>query len=133
MDKPRLTLIECLKQSLDETPTASTDQEMPDVVGGADEPQPSAEVVDLFREKVVRGEMMAKDITPQQLIEIVAEDIERLGNVVKCYVTLIADDEDCFTVSNYRAGLNRVEEVSFRQLGVQEAVDNWRFGTSGME
>ena len=113
-DRPKLTLVESLKKSLEV------------------EEQKENNVVDFSKEKidraVERGELTANDVTPAQLLSIISEDVERLGNVVKCYVTLIAEDDSSFTVSNYRAGLSRSEEVAFRQLGLQEAVDNWRFG-----
>lgn len=109
-DRPRLTLLESLKQSVAETP------------------EQTENVVDLFRERCERGELSSSEIKPLDLLRLVIEDAERKGNVVKCYVTLVSDTTDAFTVTNYRAGLNREEEVAYRQLGLQEAVDRWRFG-----
>lgn len=125
-DRPKLTLVENLKQSI----------ALEDALSSS-EPEEHKEnnVVDLARERMDRGALTSKDVTPAQLLEVVCEDVaaSRIGNVVKCYVTLIAEDESSFTVSNYRAGLNRAEEVAFRQLGLQEAVDNWRFGCAAVE
>lgn len=93
------------------------------------EPEHNGNVVDLNMERMERRFLNATEVKPQELIKLVLRDMgERYQNVVKCYVTLVIDAGDSFTVSNYRAGLTRSEEVAFRSLGLQEAMDNWRFG-----
>lgn len=115
-DRPKLTLVEgAIKQAL----VASLELEGE---------QPAENVVDLSMERLERRQLTATEVTPEQLLMLCLRDVERL-NVVKCYVTMISDEGDSFTVSNYRAGLSRSEEVAFRSLGMQEALDNWRFGT----
>lgn len=107
-DRPKLTLIESLKQSVEEAR--------------------QGEVVDLALERINRHGVNCKDVTVQQLLKVVTNDVERMENATKCYITVIQDTPEAFTVSNYRCGLDRQEEVSFRTLGVHEAMDNWRFG-----
>lgn len=120
MDRPKLTLVETLRKSIEETP---------DLAESQTQEEQTENVVDLSIERMRRSDVItSKDVTPQMLFELIASDLEQMKNCVKCYVTLISDDGDSFLVSNYRAGLNRQEEVAFRSLGVQEALDNWRFG-----
>jgi len=89
-------------------------------------------VDDLALERIRRNKVPAAEVTPRQLLTILLDDIERMENdgekVDKCYVTLIRDGGENVIVTSYRAGLSRPEELAYRQLGVQETLDSWRFG-----
>ena len=114
-DGPSLNLIENLKASLDA------------------EEADSGNVVDLGAERLLRGRdsLTPDQVTPQEVLKLAMEDCSKLGNISKCYVTLIVDegDERMGTI-NYRAQMTRTEEIAFRQLGLQEQIDNWRVGGS---
>jgi hypothetical protein len=90
-------------------------------------PEPT-NVVNFGQERLARvpEKLSATDITPDQLIPFIANDIKTMGTISKCYVTLVSEEADCFHVTNYRAGLNRTEEIAYRLLGVLEAMENWR-------
>lgn len=120
-EKPKFRLIDCLKQSLEIVRPVP-----PEIAPPVEEA--GAEIVELDLERIERSGLTAKDVTPEDILRLCLKDVKAKGNVVKCYVTLISELEDSFTVSNYRSNLTRTEEVAFRQLGVTEAVDSWRFG-----
>ncbi len=95
------------------------------------EPEPKENnVVNFAVERLSRkGEdLRPQDIAVTDLLSLIQSDVAKYGDVTKCYVTLVREDEKAFTVVNYRAGVSRVEEIALRQLGVQEVIDSWRFG-----
>ena len=119
-DRPKLTLVETLRASLNETETKPEHRE-------------ESNVVDLAVERIGRTDVLAKDVTPEDLLKFILSDAPLMASAFKCYVTMISDDGAAFTVTNFRAGLDRSEEVAFRSLGLQEAMDNWRFGANGRD
>ena len=82
-------------------------------------------VVDFEVERAERAEEAA-GVRPISLLKMALKDAQKDNTIVKAYVTLIRDDKDSFSTINYRAGLKRTEEIAFRQLGVQEALEGWR-------
>jgi predicted NUDIX family phosphoesterase len=97
-------------------------------VGQDKQAEEPSNVVQLGVERLLRNgpQMDAKDATPLDVIRLVEHDIIESGNVTACYVTLITNQDNHFEVTNYRSNLARTEEIAYRQMGVQQAIENWK-------
>ena len=84
-------------------------------------------VVDFRNAKVDSGTLLAREVTPAEVLTQALEDLGSL-NVAKCYITLVIDNGETWATTNYRANLTRAEEIAFRQLGITEMLESWRNG-----
>lgn len=77
-----------------------------------------------------RDSLWAHDVTPEQLLKLALLDCSKHEGVFGCYITLIRrrEEDGGLQTQNYRSGLNRLEEVAYRQLGLVEQLDAWRNG-----
>lgn len=114
-----LKLVHTLKESIAELEKLD--------MAAAGEPV-SAEVVNLAVERVIRGDTIATEVTAETVLEAALIECREMGDeVTGCYITLICSDENGPRATcHYRAGLSRIEEIAFRQLGLTEVMDAWR-------
>lgn len=90
--------------------------------------QEESNVVDFEVEKLSRERHAdPRNMMPDKCLALALADCKQFGDVIGCYVTLIREDAgEALTVESYRAGLNRAEEIAYRQLGLNEAIENWK-------
>ena len=93
-------------------------------------------VVDFNKEKLARrgGKAMACDINAETVLEMALMDCREAGDrgPAKAYITLVYENDTASTTVNYRCQLSHLEEVAYRQLGLSEAIENWK-GSTGAE
>lgn len=83
-------------------------------------------VVDFEVEKLQRKSVDATQVMPDKCLALAMLDCKEYGDVIGVYVTLIRESPDSLSTENYRAGLDRAQEIAYRQLGVQEAIERWK-------
>lgn len=82
-------------------------------------------LIDLEIERIDRSAADCGDVTPEQILRIALRDTQE-GDVRACYVTLINESGEAESSTHYRSNLTRSEEAGYRQLGVQQILDDWR-------
>lgn len=89
-------------------------------------PDPGSNVVNLSVERLIRkAPASCEQVSVRELLELALAELS--DNAVKCYLTIIEKDpEGGFSLDNYRSGLLRSEEIAYRQMGVLEAMENWK-------
>lgn len=86
----------------------------------------NSNVVDFEVEKINRRHIDARDVMPDKCLALALQDTKQRGDVIGCYITLIVEEPETMSTVNYRAGLSRTEEIAYRQVGVQEAIESWK-------
>ncbi len=84
----------------------------------------SADIHDLELIRAQRTE--GNDIDPKTLLRVVLKDCEEYGDVVKVFVTIIRDQDDCWKAVDYRCNMTRAEEIAFGFMRQLELVERWR-------
>lgn len=83
-------------------------------------------VVDFEVEQAERTKS-ASEIVPTTLLKMAVLEAQSDPNIEKAYITMLRKNEDgTFTTINFRCGMDMVEELAYRQVGVTEAIDRWR-------
>lgn len=81
-----------------------------------------------FKLAKLRKETEAKNVSPRELIQLVAGDLDRgdYPDATKAIVIIIRESEGGMKLETYRSGLNRSEEIGHMEMWKANRLDDWR-------